>query len=332
MRKTHYEAAREYLKDIGYDIPELTRKTRISYPEKITFAEFQILILAEISSLKLLSDIQFAYYSNLFFHLCQLKRNEEKIFYITKDLSVKLADTNLNISSRFLKSPFSEIYVQIERGLFEIIDADDLTKVAVDGFYVFFNNQEIRIMVVGILESTELIPFNDSVFYFRFDLPEGKLHDIVERQMEMASPQELKATKGDINQHKLKELTFFIFNVLLYITSKDPDIINMLPEKVDISNKKSKKKIKKAIQKNNKTSSLPYILVGKKIKSEEVNAVANAGGIVHWKLEKRIYVEGYWRIQWYGSKDDKYAKHIFIEPYYKGPELAELINKKYKVI
>ena len=80
-------------------------------------------------------------------------------------------------------------------------------------------------------------------------------------------------------------------------------------------------------------TSRPIIIVGDNIKDEnnQVQEILQAGGIGKWKLTTRIYVSGYWRTQWYGHAEAKESKLIFIEPYYKGPELAEVINKKYQV-
>jgi hypothetical protein len=47
-------------------------------------------------------------------------------------------------------------------------------------------------------------------------------------------------------------------------------------------------------------------------------------------LDKRFVVRGHWRMQSYGEKHSL-RKSMWIKPYWKGPELAEIINKPYKV-
>jgi hypothetical protein len=47
-------------------------------------------------------------------------------------------------------------------------------------------------------------------------------------------------------------------------------------------------------------------------------------------LDSRFIVRGHWRNQAFGEKFSQH-KHIWIHPYYKGPELAEVINKPYLV-
>jgi hypothetical protein len=47
-------------------------------------------------------------------------------------------------------------------------------------------------------------------------------------------------------------------------------------------------------------------------------------------LDKRFIVRGHWRNQACGEKHLEH-KRIWIQPYYKGPELAEVINKSYLV-
>jgi hypothetical protein len=47
-------------------------------------------------------------------------------------------------------------------------------------------------------------------------------------------------------------------------------------------------------------------------------------------IDKRFVVRGHWRMQSYGEKHSL-RKSMWIKPYWKGPELAEVINKPYKV-
>lgn len=53
----------------------------------------------------------------------------------------------------------------------------------------------------------------------------------------------------------------------------------------------------------------------------------SSGGQV---LDKRFVVRGHWRMQPYGEKH-ALRKSIWIKPHWKGPELAEIINRPYKV-
>lgn len=330
MDKTHYEAAYAYLKDtIGID--ELVRLGKISHPDGMSFSELQKAMQEMWPRIRALPIDVFAYYSNVLFHLYQMRHHEEKVYVVTRQLAQQLSDTSLNVNCRFLKSPFKEIFIQIEKGLFQILDLQTLKEVDVEGIYVYLHengvHREIRIMAASLLKSNEQYPFNDSIFYFRFHMDEGdKIMDKVNEYINdpaIWNDINIKKTGGTINKQYISILSNFVFNTLLYITSKDADIQNMLPFKP--TGLKKRKKQKKEQKKIDRLSSLPYILVGGNIKQcyEQVTSISK------WKLKSRVYVEGYWRIQWYGSiKDDtRHAQTIWIAPYHKGPELAEVINK-----
>jgi hypothetical protein len=126
----------------------------------------------------------------------------------------------------------------------------------------------------------------------------------------------------------------FVFNVLLYITSKNADILEQLPTNftAQISRLKNKSKINKLLQRQTKTSKLPILIIGSKVTSNyPIESIKSAGGVGKWKLSGRVYVSGHWRIQWYGSKDARRSELIFIKPYEKGPEIAEVIGRQYQV-
>jgi len=330
MNKTHYEAVYAYLKDT-VEIDELVHRGKISHPNGMGFRELQIAIQEMWPRIRSLPVEVFAYYSNVLFHLYQMRHHEEKVYVVTQQLAQQLSDTSLNVDCRFLKSPFKEIFIQVDKGLFQILDLQTLKEVDVEGIYVYLNesgtHREIRMMAASLLKPNDKYPFNDSVFYFRFHMDEeDKIRDKVNEYLEdpaIWSDVNIKKSGGEINKKYIATLSNFVFNTLLYITSKDADIQAMLPFKP--TGLKKKKKQKKEQQKVDRLSALPYILVGGNIKPhyEQVASISK------WKLQNRVYVEGYWRIQWYGSiKDDtRHAQTIWIEPYYKGPELAEVINK-----
>jgi hypothetical protein len=124
--------------------------------------------------------------TNTLFHLFHMKQRGDKIFYVTPGLSSRLAQTSIDIDSYFLKSPYREIFVQIEPGLFFIRDGNE--KVPVTGFYVYLRDLEdrkqIRIMAASLRHPTPERPLNESVFYFRLEFLPGKIHDQLTRYME----------------------------------------------------------------------------------------------------------------------------------------------------
>lgn len=289
-------------------------------------------------------DPQTVYETNVMFHLLAMKKCHEKIYYITPKLAIDLVNTNLTIDSRFLMSPFEQIYLKLDSDLFMITDTANNLPTYIDGVYVNFKQystgkKEIRMMAAALLEPTETHPFNDSVFYFRFEFFEnGNLEEQINSYIEniMFRKDELEKYRGNINIKYIYEISKFVFNVLLYITSKNANLIenkNPLAELGRQQQSKKKKKAKILQRKMNSSSSMPYIIVGQNIEhSMEQQIRSSKTGVFENKLDHRVYVSGHWRMQWYGSGENKHQQQIQIEPYYKGPELADVITRKYKVI
>lgn len=284
--------------------------------------------------------------ANIMYHIYLMYQHHERLYYISPNLAVNLAHTELNIDTRFLKSPFPEIYIQIDPGLFYITDpATPDRDSPVRGFYV--NTREVdgqtqvRIAVCALgTNYSEISKTNDdSIFYFKIFLGPGKVKDEVRKYIlenVQSKADELIEYGGHYNLTRMEDLFFFVFNCLMYMTSKDTDIINQLPFDFQktISGLKNKGKIRKMMKRQSRSSGLPILVVGSRelcpYKPEDVK---NAGGVGKWKLEKRVYVSGHWRIQWYGSEKDnsRHYETIFIKPYVKGPELAKVIQQKYQV-
>jgi hypothetical protein len=342
LSKTHYECACEYLSSI----PEVdTTLEAIAEemgddPDYLPFAN-RIVNKKSISFRK--DDEKYtSLLTNILFHIYLMKKSHEKIYYVTPQLAAKLAQTDLNVDSYFIKSPFREIYIQIDPGLFTITDIQGTYPVR--GFYVYLKDdkqtdiKEIRIMASAKLPDTEEIPFNDSLFYYKFHLTKGKVKEQIKSDIEknvQGKMEEIIRFGGKQNIDHIEEFTYFVFNILLYITSKNPDIREQLPIdfKAKIEGKKSVAKIRKLQKMAGRSTSYPIIIIGDNIKDEtnQVEEIRRAGGIGNWKLTKRVHVSGHWRTQWYGGSEAKESKVIFIEPYIKGPELADVINKKYQV-
>lgn len=334
IKKTHYEIALNFLKSAyseGFP-PEI-----LALGKDSTYQEFGLIIqnlYPYMNSYETLNIV------NVLFHLYNLRQNGEKIYYITPDLSVRLAQTALNIDSYFLKCPFREIYVQIEPGLFHINDTDG-KKISVNGFYINFreNNEDkfIRIMASSLLKPTPELPFNDTNFYFRLELGPGKIRQQIKEYIKTNIESDKRLEKHDIykNVEYFEEFAFFVFNVLLYITSQNSNQIMQEPQDFKEKGKelKSRKKKLKLARRIEKETLKRVIIIGGSTKNKNINEIQKSGGIGAWKLKNKIHVSGYWRTQWYGSKknNSQYSKLIWVDDYEKGPEFADMIKSKYLV-
>lgn len=338
FNKTHYECTWRFLSKLrpGIFTPEM-----IDCGSDPTYDEFALKSVDSVINLG--THAQIANYLNIFFHLYHMKQAYEKIYYVTPELSARLAQTSINVDSYFLKSPFREIFVQIDSGLFYINDISGI-RVPVQGFYVYLRDfveyKMLRVMACSVLEPTDKIPFNDANFYFKVIIRSGKLNDVLKKFIKNQIEPELKGLQSyDLanNIDHLEEFTAFVFNVLLYITSKKPCLSNLEPVnyKDRLQNVKSASKRQKLEKRAAKANTHRIIVIGEGIqdRNNDIEKIRSAGGIGLWKLKNKVRVSGHWRTQWYGSEKGgtRRAEQIFIDDYTKGPEFSDAISSKYLV-
>lgn len=339
--KSHYEIALDmiqtYLGGFGKYVNKIESLCGIN-PGIFEFSRN----LENMSTGSLLNDTeeQKALHNNVMFHMYNMWQCGKPIYYITPQLAINLAQTDLNVDTEFLLSPFYEIYVQIDSNLFKI--SDEKGEHPVKGFYVYFNRYdsgmiELRIMATAIIDANKEV-LDDTNFYFKLLLKPGKIKNSLKDYLSgIVSPKnknELIRFGGLNNVGHIEEFTCFVVNVLLYLTSKNPDIIEKLPVNFEEEQKriKSPKKLKKFLRGKNKFSSYPIMIVGPNIKidNQKIESIRRNGSIHQWKLNHKVRVSSHWRVQWYGSEknNNRRWERIRIESYVKGPDTADTFLKK----
>jgi hypothetical protein len=149
------------------------------------------------------------------------------------------------------------------------------------------------------------------------------------------TPQEILETKcGDLETSAtFQQHTMILFvNCLLYVNSVNADIregwmLNNLTEKI----KKAKGKRKTKLKRMRAQGGNAY-RVGYQIYIPQV-APANQGPPTGRKVNVRFMVRGHWRQVWMGSDRLGNRRQVakWIQPFWKGPERAEVIHKMYMV-
>jgi hypothetical protein len=130
-----------------------------------------------------------------------------------------------------------------------------------------------------------------------------------------------------------------LINSLLYLGSNDIDVMEVLSphqlliEQLKKAPNKTKKKIRKKIKKIVDVSELNFSKLGHNtgkivVKKPNISSSQDQEPEVSRKLVYRFLVRGHWRNQPFGEERSK-RKLIWIKPYYKGPDFAELVNKPY---
>lgn len=336
LAKSHYELFKDYLSRT--DVIRILKNSSLSSDP--TYEEF----FRTLYPTGLSDDVQAqaVYEANILFHAYHMQTSGEKLYYITKNLAARLANTSINVDTYFLKSPFREIFVQIDPGLFSVIDLDG-SKNPVVGFYVYLREmagiKQLRIIACAILKPTGDIPFNDSVFYYRLNLGPGKINEQVDTYFQeniQVNKEDLEKYKGKMNVEYLSDFTSFVINVLLYLTSKNPDIVKQLPIDYDrvISNIKSSAKRRKLENRVKRVNRLPVFIAGSTLTDDRnTQSIDKYGSVGKWKLCHQQKVSGYWREQWYGSAKDgsRHTEVIWIEDYVRGPDVGEALSKTTQV-
>jgi len=113
------------------------------------------------------------------------------------------------------------------------------------------------------------------------------------------------------NYHDVREKYSGIINMILYLTSEKPDLerAHRKPQKV--------KGVKRS------TISNEVIYVGRKYKGQAVRVKDGSRS-----LNIRFLVRGHWK----NAAIKGGHKRIFIEPHFRGPDTAEVVEKAYKVV
>jgi hypothetical protein len=129
----------------------------------------------------------------------------------------------------------------------------------------------------------------------------------------------------------------FILNAVLYLSSDHAELAVKQSDRVEIEEKAkqivSATKLRKAIQAANRYSELPYTEVGASVgviviqKGGAESTVQIGNGS---RPQVRFMVRGHWRQQAHGQRNEE-RKLVWIRPFYKGPDMATLINKPYSV-
>jgi hypothetical protein len=277
--------------------------------------------------------------ANLLYHCWRMKCCDEKIFFINKNLIHMLANTTVNMKASDLMPPFEEFYLYLDQEDLTIQDMDRGPIKPVNGIYVNIrkdNCDGIRKMRLILTSGSVGIETGNDVNYFtQFQLIDNaNLETCIQNMFDRINDGTMHIfDMSDINRDAMIKSFSLVANIILYISSKDSDIFPFKPKTIPLF-KKSERKMKKAIQKSMRTCEKPIILVG-------YNFPDLATTDSHGKSFSISYcfdVRGYWKGQWKGSitnpgeiGNERRKEIIFVQPYKKGKDFVETINKKYIV-
>ena len=264
-----------------------------------------------------------------------------KHYVCSKSLVNSLLCTSIDCLGSAIKVPFSEMIIEIPEGIF--VRGDDTSTI---GFLV----QKYDRCQSSIFKTYDEIKGREDCCYAVWSLGEIKVDHIVKQDpnSKFIGTLKLNATphilvfdedtevkihyKNYSTDHRLLpgagDERRFLINLFLYLTSRDPDIIEVFDyKKIKVNKKLKGRSLKRNLEKQYaQKGKNPYSLVGSKLifESKEPSQSSKSNS----KIEKRFLVSGHWRWQWKGSEnlDNRRQEHIWIKPFWKGKDFSEIVN------
>jgi len=125
-----------------------------------------------------------------------------------------------------------------------------------------------------------------------------------------------------------------VLNVLLYLGSSEADVMEHLSPRGALKElAQQSPKRKKLLRRAEEVSELPFTSVGSRLGVIDVAkpvVSSESADMAMYQLGTRFMVRGHWRQQPFGPGSSQ-RRLVWIKPYFKGPDMAELINRPYVV-
>lgn len=285
---------------------------------------------------------------------------DKKTFYFGGNLSEHLLATELSIDSELLRPPFDScmfVYTSpsVVDAAFSFMKVQATPSDLIQPLSVFVTHLPDKTTFNGrkILMGVTHWNGNNCSFYVKREVairPGWKIEQSLRTDWESLGDTDGEGLRLSVNgdNRTTTDSEFYtdglglfrlILNSILYLSSNDPDILQRTSGRsealVRASAIKSTLKSKKARQIANKESTLDYYSVGENVAPIYVHKntgdredVSGQGGFKEYAA--RFIVRGHWRNQPCGHNMTE-RKLIWIKPYFKGPEMAELVSRPYIV-
>lgn len=269
---------------------------------------------------KAIHDTMFGSMSKLMISLYKFHKYGQKTFNITRGLTTMLHNTDLNGTYEFLKCPYPSFYLSLE-GCPIWLDVE-VDHEPIVGVYVDSSRDDLTVFLAISKPSATFL--GSSIW----------LRASIRKDMDPNSKINLDDFNfGGAERNPSIELAI---KAILYMNSENPDIKKGGAERKSIEAKlkkaKEPKNVKKLDRQLRQLSVNEYMDVGEsiRIKKSDMSTqdkVEFKGGF-HYSY--RFWTRGHFRNQAYGP-GRTLRKMIFVEPFMKGPDQAQVLHKQYKV-
>lgn len=268
----------------------------------------------------------------------------KKIYEIAPNLAKRFSATNIKaVPSELLKMPFKHILLEIPTGALSI-DHHDGTSSVIKSMYVFemptgwgTGGDESAYGIYGRCLKFVVFSNNNNAMHFFMTLDAAEVHEALDKSIEYIREYLEKRNEGrrltDMEINNVRRVFDFALKSLLYITGMNSDVVyydgsaELFPQLRRVKSPGKRKEIERRIR---NAGSARY-RVGSKIiiqrREQEMYDGIEKG---LWKLSYRFIVQGHFRHQACGERHSE-RRLIYLEPYWKGPEYAEVVNKPHLV-
>jgi hypothetical protein len=306
---------------VGYKIPELTVAPKLEQMKKwgsppTSIADMEALAQEEWRLVRVSEGAKIA---DEFERAKAFNRNGRKTFYFSKNLTLMLADTELDLGCELLIPPFETCMFVYESSIFasvfstgypELNQGDFTTTVYLEGVKLKDGPHAVRVSAYVVTKKGIVVRRERFI-----PLSEG----------DTVSDAITGEKASDTWRHEEDAGLLFarvVANSLLYLSSSNPDISGGIRSSKEIAGRATPRQ-KRAMLEN--LTALNYTYVGGRSGTYVRNA--NDDPV---RLVGRKKVRGHWKSQAHGPGWGE-RRHIHIEPYWKGDDAAELVDKAYRV-
>ncbi|MCV9964299.1 hypothetical protein OIU34_20645 [Pararhizobium sp. BT-229] len=247
-------------------------------------------------------------------------REGRKTFYFGENLVAMLADTEMDVDCELLALPFAScmfVYEgEIVRDIFSSADVEPAGGKWVASVYLSGGNLPTN-SDPAIRADCFLVTKKGYVVRKErlFSLRSG---DTVEHSIAGVRTKDEKLYNEDAGELYAR----VVANSLLYLASSNPDIVPGIRTAADITGEVTQKQ-KRAIME--RLTSLPYTYVGGTAK--QYNRKHDGETV---RVTGRKKVRGHWKSQTHGPSGSL-RKIIHVEPYWRGKDTAEIVERAYRV-
>lgn len=254
----------------------------------------------------------------------------KKSFFFSPNLTQKLGDTELNVACEHVAPPFPTCLFAYDNqsardAFFGMLGAPSRLEGVVTAYVIHYltDEQEPALGILTMFSDRKGDVAGATVRHMSL-APGTKLEEALRTDWIKRGQAKLDAvTPGDDERFFGPGLRMMriIANSILYLSSATPDVTAGLrePQRTGGStlSSKEKRRLERAVTK------LDYTLVGR-----STTPYQGAASAIGKQLMERIQTRGHWKSQAHGPGRME-RKIIFIEPYWRGPDAAEVINKPY---